>query len=264
MENFINIKFICLLFLLCVASMSARALQTDDVSIALPKAEDVEKIETTKGEFRFQTPESLLRKLPNMIAVTPGNLKVSGYQYGTIRLTDGRILKWRSSSYGNVYLSDGKSEQLYVEDESFWSYFLSKFVYDLALLILFTVFLGNFIFQRNQPGSDFAGVSGFFSRDSLKITGVRMLAFLLFACLAYLLLQVPAQELNDGVIHFYPKGAGKVQYIFADTEPNTFRFSVFINSIFGLLAIFFGIIFLSLNPKSKFWRRKPKTTNQSF
>ena len=223
----------------------------------MPKVEDVQKIETTNNEFRFQTPESLLRMLPNMIAVTPGNLKVPGSQYGTILLKDGTILKWRSTHYGNVYLYDGEREQLYVEQESFWSYFLAKFIYTLTAVVLFSVFLGYFIWRKRQP----AGDSSFFSRDSLKTVGVRLLAFVLLAGLGYLLLQTPLQQINDGVLEATGKGISKPYLEFADTEPGNFWFSVFLNSIFGLASIFFGTVFLLLNPRGKFWRRKPKAAN---
>lgn len=235
--------------------MSARALQTDDASIALPKVEDVQKIETTNNEFRFQTPESLLRMLPNMTAKTPGNLKIPGYQYGTILLKNGTLLKWRSSHYGNVFLYDDEHEQLYTEDVSFWTYFLGKFVYTLASLVLFSFFLGYFIWRKKQPEND----SGLFSRESLKSVGIRLLAFVLFVGLGYLLLQTPLQQINDGVLEATGKGISKPYLEFADTEPGTFWFSIFLNSIFGLVSIFFGILFLSLNPRSKFWKRKPQT-----
>ena len=166
-------KFIWLLFLLCIASAQlARAFQNDD-NLTLPKVEDVQKIETTNNEFRFQTPESLWRMLPNMTAKTPGNLKIPGYQYGTILLKNGTLLKWRSSSHSNVFLYDDKHEQLYTEDASFWSYFLGKFVYTLASLVLFSFFLGYFIWRKKQPEND----PGFFSRESLKISRRSVVSF---------------------------------------------------------------------------------------
>ena len=247
-------KFIWLLFLLCIASAQlARAFQNDD-NLALPKVEDVQKIETTNNEFRFQTPESLWRMLPNMTAKTSGNLKIPGYQYGTILLKNGTLLKWRSSHYGKVFLYDDKHEQLYTEDASFWSYFLGEFVYTVASLVLFSFFLGYFIWRKKQPEND----PGFFSRESLKSVGIRLLAFIIFVGLGYLLLQTPLQQINEGVLEVTGKGISKPYLEFADTEPGNFWFSIFLNSIFGLVSIFFGILFLSLNPRSKFWKRKPQ------
>ena len=253
---------ICTLFLLCSLSPSARAFQTVG-SVALPKVEDVEKIETTNNKFRFQTPESLLRMLPNMIAVTPGNKKPAGYQYGTILLKDGTILKWRSSSYGNVFLSDGKAEQLYVEDESFWSFFLGKFVYTLVSFTLFALFLiYYFDYLRHQPVGDSVNVSNRINSDYARILCIRIAAFTLLCGLGYLLLLQPMQQISDGVQVSHLKGQRSPYISFADTEPGNFWFAVFLNASFGLLSIFFGTILLLINPKSKFWRRKSTTAGK--
>ncbi len=122
MKKYRKTKLICLLFLLCFAALSARAFQNDG-AIRLPEVEDVQKIETTNNKFRFQTPESLLRMLPHLTAYAPGKGKSQNYQYGTILLKDGSILKWRSSNPGNVTFYNDETEQFYFEDTSFWSDF---------------------------------------------------------------------------------------------------------------------------------------------
>jgi len=251
MKNFKTVKFICLIFLLGIAaSQSARAFQNDG-ELALPKVEDVQKIETTNNKFRFQTPESLLRQLPHLTAVTTGNGKFSNYQYGTILLKDGTILKWRSSDYGNVFLYNDKTERLYVEDTSVWSAFLGKFVYTLASFMLFAFFL-IFYFDhlRHQPDG---GLFNSFNR----IMCIRITAFLLLAFLGYLLLLEPFRQISDGRALSEMKGRSGMHVTFADTEPIGFWFSIFLNASFGLLSIFFGTILLLINPKSEFWKRKP-------
>lgn len=242
------------LFLLGCCSPSARAFQTDK-NIALPRVEDVQKIETTDNKFRFQTPASLLRRMPRMITATPGNMKPAGYQYGTMLLKDGTILKWRSSSYSNVFLYDDKHEQLYVEDESFWSTSLGKFIYTLISFALFALFLiFYFDYLRHQPDGNF------FSSFN-RILFIRVAAFLLIAGFGYLLLIEPLQQINDGVQVTHLRGQSKPYITFADTKPGEFYFAVFLNAIFGLLSIFFGTVLLLINPKSEFWRRKSKTAN---
>lgn len=262
MKDYINQKFTCLLFLLCFASVPARALQTDDVSITLPKVEEVQKIETTNNKYRFQTPESLLRKLPNMIAVTPGNLKVPDYQYGTILLKDGTVLKWRSSSYNKIILYNDKTEQAYFEDESFWSLFFGKFVYTLVSFGLFAFFLVYYFdYLRHQPGGDSVNAFNRNNYDRARIWCIRIAAFFLLAGLGYLLLLEPIQQISDGVQVTHLKGQRSPYISFADTEPGNFWFAVFLNASFGLLSIFFATVLLLINPKSEFWKRKPKTTN---
>lgn len=239
-------KFTCLLLFICFASITAKAFQID-AAFVLPRIEDVQKIETTNNEFRYQTPESLLRKLSYLKLQTTGETSVCPKcQYGIITRKDGRILKWKSSRAGNFMLYDDKTQQHYVEDVSFWNHFLGKFVYLLTVGALFTLFTVYLVGKRSEPDDDY-----------WKILIVRIAAFLLFAFFAYLLLQSPLQQLNDGIAVMKQRG-GPDHLAFADTEPVNFRSSITLNSLFGFFPILCGIGFLLFNPKSRNWAKKPK------
>jgi hypothetical protein len=238
-----------LIFAICITGQN----KSNEESIVLPKPEDVQKIETTNNEFRYQTPESLLRQLPNLSAKTFGDSKSRDYQYGTITLKDGTVLKWKSSHFGNVFLYNDKTEQFYSEDVSFWSDFLGKFVYILTAFVLFTLLLIYFFNQRNHADDSLDQInSGYW-----KLLLIRISAFLVFVGFAYLLFQSPLQQFHDGIAVMDQKG-GPTHYAFYDTEPGNFKFHLILGSSFGVFSLFCGIGFLLFNPKSKFWTKKAK------
>lgn len=140
--------------------------------------------------------------------------------------------------------------------------FLGKFVYILATLTCFTLFTSFYVWLRNQPNGGNSNGSNQATYGYLKVFGIRAAAFLVFAVFGYLLLAEPFRQMSDGRVLIDGKGADHVHICFADTESGSFWFALFLNASFGLLSIFFGAIFLIVNPKSKFWKRKPQPINK--
>ena len=258
-------KAIFIIFLLTVSFALAQSLNTDE-KFVLPKAEDIQQIDTTNNEFRYETPAHLLRNWPNLIAKTPeitkpsGNAKPDNYQFGTVTLKDGTIWKWRSSHFGNVTIYNESVEQFYIVDISVWTYFLGQAVYTIIFFLLFAVVLGLYVAKRRRPANVYMNQPSRFGRDYWAFLLVRLGAFILFGFLAYLLLQIPLQHLSDGVVEIHPRGGPSI-LVFAETSPGSFRFGIFLDSIFTILSIICSLIFLLINPQGKFWRKKTKTVS---
>ena len=240
-------------------SKTVETPQTEN-TFTLPKAEDVQKIETTNNKFRYQTPESLLRILPHLTLEMAGKFKKQQgdkNQYGTITLKDGTILKWRSSSRTIVSFYNDKSEQVYVvESKTFWSFFLARFLPILALCVIAVLLAGFSNYKRSNPDSH---LIRFYNRINNNLIGyiiIRTLVSLPIFYLGYLLLigWESLQEISDGVAVMRPRHDSS----FADSDPIFFWITVLVHSLFGLTAIFGGLCVLLVNPKTNFWAAKPK------
>lgn len=68
-----------------------------DKYLALPKAEDIEEISISSSVGNWFTADSLLKVLPKFVAGGSYKTKML-WQYGTIRLKNGKVLNWKSDS----------------------------------------------------------------------------------------------------------------------------------------------------------------------
>ena len=202
-------KLILLIFLFAVAVTSAQTPPAVS-PMPLPALADVQQIDTTKNEFRFLTPGLITRMWPRFRPAEGGGAKATNFQFGTVTLKDGTVLKWRSSHFGNFTLYDDNSEQLFVMSTSLWDDFGERFVYIVITMLLFVLILGIFIAKRNQVEQLYLNSASGLTSDYLKFLAVRLLACLVFAALAYLLVQGPLQDLHDGVVEVQVGGGHRV------------------------------------------------------
>lgn len=248
-------SYLSIIFL-CFAAAAARS-QSIVPDVPVPKVQDIETIDTTNNKFRFGTSASILRMLPHLTAKETGPFKPpeeqSKYQFGTITLKDGRMLKWRSSHFGNIYLTDGVNGTFYVEEVSFWAFSMGQFVYAFAVFAIFSAFVTFFFNKRRELR--FAGSSGVQNdrRDRRRTIAIRVAASLALLVLAFLLFQEPVRQIRDGVAEMHGKGSRSTSLVFADTEPGSFWFSMFLNSFFAILALLFGSLCLINDPGGRFW-----------
>lgn len=209
----------------------SQAFQTNS-QLSLPKIEDVQKIETkeNKQNYRYYTPESLMRILPHLAA---GNVKAKEfpeYQYGTITLKDNTILKWRSTSDKNLIIYDDQTEQTYLLDEfyiretvlgSFWLKLFSAFLFiaGISAILIF------YDYSVKYPESRPTRFHNQMNTHRIASVSIRILAASLIFYLGYSLLSESLRAVNDRVIRgTLGKGGGRYVF-FADTSPRNFRFS---------------------------------------
>ena len=225
----------------------------------LPSSHDIDTIETTDNAFRFYTPASLRRILPQLVPTEHGSVKPPGYQYGTITLKDGTKVRWKSSHFGNVTIYDDVHEQFYLEQESFLDRSLGPLTYFVVSLVAFALFLFVFMDKRIRLTEGSTQLDELIKKDYWKIMLQRILAFAFFVLLAYLILKTPLQRINDGAFLDTPgRFSSHSEMVFADANPSTFWLHVVGGIIVGLLPLLIGTFFLIFNPRSLFWARKPK------